>query len=60
MCGFPTMYLLLDLLNTLQLGGSPNLLDYQLTFDPSSDTCVTFGAASFPSNTNSLSVNIVS
>jgi hypothetical protein len=60
MCGFPTMYLLLDLLNTLQLGGSPNLLDYQLTFDPSSDTCVTFGAASFPYNTNSLSVNIIS
>jgi AmmeMemoRadiSam system protein B len=47
MCGFPTMYLLLDLLNTLQLGDSPALLDYQLAFDPASDTCVTFGAAAF-------------
>lgn len=48
MCGFPTMYLLLDLLNTLALSAPPTLLDYQLAFDPASDTCVTFGAAAFP------------
>lgn len=47
-CGFPTMYLMTDLLNRLQAPGTPQILDYQMAFDPQSDTCVTFGAASFP------------
>ncbi len=47
-CGFPTMYLMLDLLNILQPSGTPSILDYRQAFDPKTDTCVTFGAASFP------------
>lgn len=48
LCGFPTMYLMTDLLNRLGVSTTPSILDYQVAFDPTSDTCVTFGAASFP------------
>ncbi len=46
-CGFPTMYTVLDVLNRIKSSCKAHLLDYQQAVDSHTDTCVTFGVMAF-------------